>query len=186
MARLTLAVLLAGVLGAGCSMPPNRFSSLGPLAEQEWPAALAQVQLFVQERRFDEAERLLVNFAQRYPNTREDAETLFWRGLYRLDPANRSADGSIALDLFGTYLRSEMPIMHRSEAETLERVAVRMETLREAATAPASAPATATPSDRTAELRAKDAEIQRLKDELAKANDELERIKKRLAVPTKP
>lgn len=185
MARLTLAALLACVLGTACAIPPSRYTSLGPLAKQEWPSAIAQVQLFVQERRFDEAERLLVDFSQRYPSTREDAETLFWRGLYRLDPANRSADSHIALDLFGTYLRSEMPIVHRAEAETLQRVAVRMETLREAAAAPVAPPPTPT-SDRTAELRAKDAEIQRLKDELAKANDELERIKKRLAVPTKP
>jgi hypothetical protein len=185
MARLAVAALLAGVLGAACTMPPNRYSTLGPLAEREWPAALAQVQLFVQERRFDEAERILVDFSQRYPNTREDTETLFWRGLYRLDPANRSADGHIATDLFGAYLRSEMPITHRSEAETLQRVAVHMETLREV-TNPPPATTTSTSSDRTAELRARDAEIQRLKDELAKANDELERIKKRLAVPTKP
>jgi hypothetical protein len=148
---------------------------------------MAQVQLFVQERRFDEAERLLVDFSQRYPNTREDAETLFWRGLYRLDPANRSADGHIAVDLFSTYLRSELPIAHRGEAETLQRVAVRVETLREAAVAPpvVTSP-TAPSSERTAEFRAKDTEIQRLKDELAKANDELERIKKRLAAPIKP
>jgi small-conductance mechanosensitive channel len=55
-------------------------------------------------------------------------------------------------------------------------------TVASATTSGTTSAAAPTPPD----VKAKDAEIQRLKDELAKANDELERIKRRLTAPTKP
>jgi hypothetical protein len=73
------------------------------------------------------------------------------------------------------------------EAEILRDIAVRLQAGPPAVAVASPAPgASAGPATGAADLKAKDTEIQRLKDELAKANDELERIKRRLTAPTKP
>jgi hypothetical protein len=167
------------------------------MALADWPTLLGRSQQAALERRYDDAERMLADFAQRYPNTREATETLYWRAVYRLDPNNRDVSIPTALASLDSYVRSEGSVAHRLEAETLQRIGRNLETLGRAvgtmASVSTSTPAPVSPAQNTAspdrsatELRARDAEIQRLKDELAKANDELERIKRRLTAPAKP
>ena len=177
------AILLALALG-GCVT--GRATLHGPDAKREWPSVLTRVEAAAGAGRYVEAERLLADFAMRYPDTDEAQETVYWRGVFKLDPANRDGTPSIARMLFEGYLRAEGALQHRTEAEVLRQLAVRIETLSTAVSMSASPGATPLTTDRPAELKAKDAEIQKLKDELAKANDELERIKRRLAQPAKP
>jgi hypothetical protein len=188
---VTLVALLA--LVSGCITGRSTMSSM---ALADWPTLLGRSQQAALERRYDDAEQMLAEFAQRYPNTREATETLYWRALYRLDPNNRDVSIPTALTSLDSYLRSDGSVAHRLEAEALQRIGRNLETLGRAvgtmATVSTSTPAVSpaqnsTNPDRSAsELRARDAEIQRLKDELAKANDELERIKRRLTAPAKP
>lgn len=175
------AILFALALG-GCVT--GRATLHGPDAKREWPSVLTRVEAAAGAGRYAEAERLLTDFAMRYPDTDEAQETAYWRGVFKLDPANRDGAPSIARMLLEGYLRAEGALQHRTEAEVLRQLAVRIETLSSMGASPGASPITTT--DRPAELKAKDAEIQKLKEELAKANDELERIKRRLAQPAKP
>ena len=155
-------------------------------AKEAWPNTLARAEGAAVSGRYVEAERWLTEFAARYPGTDEAQETVYWRAVLKLDPGNR--DGGLALSraLLDSYLRAEGALQHRTEAEVLRQLAVRLDTAGPVASPTGiQAPVAGSPVDR-AELKAKDAEIQKLKEELAKANDELERIKKRLAQPIKP
>ena len=188
------ATVAALVIVSGC-IPGH--STLRPMALSDWPSLLGRSQQAALERRHSDADQLLADFAQRYPDTPEARETLYWRALYRMDPNNRDAAISTALVSLDAYLRSDASIAHRVEAETLQRLGRTVESLNRAvgsmagltitsATPASSATPAANPDRSATELRARDAEIQRLKDELAKANDELERIKRRLTAPSKP
>ena len=197
LARRTAAQYLSGaalLLALGACLPLQS-GGFGPAALRDWPSVLAQAQADASARRYTDADRLLAEFAQRYPGTPEAQETSYWRALLRLDPLNQDASLPAATTSLDDYLKGDGPLAHRTEAETLRRIAGQLDALKVAiAAGAAAAPATpstvaaapAPSSDRTAELKARDAEIQRLKDELSKANDELERIKKRLTQPTKP
>ncbi len=129
--------------------------------------------------RFVGAEQLLAEFAARHPASPEAVESLYWRGIFRLDPSNPAASAREAGALFESYL-GRTTGAHRTEASMLRRLASSMEA-RAAAIASTPAPAP-TPTPSSAD-RAKDEEMQRLREELAKANAELERIRRRLAQP---
>ena len=179
-----------GVLLAGCITGRGAVSSASP--EREWPTVLARAQAAAGGRQYGDAERILREFAARFPGSDEAVETAYWRGLLTLDPENRDASTRTAVALLESYLENDRPLAHRLEADLLRRLALRIDALSVAlgpsaasVLAPGGTPQTVSSGDRTPELKAKDAEIAKLKEELAKANDELERIKKRLAQPTK-
>lgn len=152
---------------------------------------------------FDSADSLLAGYAMRHSGTSEALETAYWRALFKLDPSNRSTSVTQALALLDGYLADQRPRRHVVEATTLRRAAGQLEALnklaanasaqaKDAATVAASAKANAADAkadaksadaNASAAVDAKDAEIRRLKDELAKANTELERIRKRLGSP---
>jgi hypothetical protein len=159
----------------------------GPTAP-DWPQTLAQAEAAASERRYADADRLLANFAALHPGTEGAVESAYWRGVLALEPANQDGSPQVAIALFETYGKSSGALPHRLEADVFRHVAEKLQllsqqaTVASATTSGTTSAAAATPSD----VKAKDAEIQRLKDELAKANDELERIKRRLTAPTKP
>jgi hypothetical protein len=179
--RMTLAALL---VAPGCVTG----RSLGGATSSDWRDTLAQATAAASDHRYADADRLLADFAARYPTSQGAAESAYWRGVIALEPLNRDASPQIAAALFETYSRAGGSLPHRLEASILHDVALRLQGTGSTGIAMASPPtgtsSTAPPSG--ADLRAKDTEIQRLKDELAKANDELERIKRRLTAPTKP
>lgn len=180
--RTRLLVVLAAI---GCVTSRN--ASVPQNASGDWLTTLAQAEAAASERRYADADRLLADFATRNPGTDGAVESLYWRGVIELEPANHDGAPTTAAALFEQYNKVEGPLPHRIEADILRHVALHLQS--SAATALASAtPATtpAAPALAPADLKAKDTEIQRLKDELAKANDELERIKRRLTAPTKP
>jgi len=180
--RTGLLVVLAAI---GCVA--GRTSSNPETANHDWPTTLGQAEAAASERRYADADRMLADFATRYPGTDGAVESLYWRGVIELEPTNHDGAPTTAAALFEQYNKVEGPLPHRVEADILRHVALHLQA--SAATALASATPAATPAasaSAPADLKAKDTEIQRLKDELAKANDELERIKRRLTAPTKP
>ncbi|HEY2852415.1 MAG TPA: hypothetical protein VGJ18_06180 [Gemmatimonadaceae bacterium] len=180
MRRTRLLVVLAAI---GCATGKN--ASVPATGERDWGTTLAKAEIAVSERRYADADRLLAEFANQNPASDGAVESLYWRGLIELEPANHDGAPSTAAALFEAYNKAEGPLPHRIEADILRHLALHLESSAQpavATAAPAATPSTSAPAD----IKAKDTEIQRLKDELAKANDELERIKRRLTAPTKP
>ena len=179
--------ILGILLAQGCIGGRLGISS-GP-SSPDWPQTLTQAEAAASERRYADADRILANYATLHPGTTGAAESAYWRGVLALEPANQDGSPQVAIAFFETYGKSPGALPHRLEADILRHVAQKLQSLSQqqpavaGTTSSASTPAAApTPAD----VKAKDAEIQRLKDELAKANDELERIKRRLTAPTKP
>jgi hypothetical protein len=166
-----------------------------PAPRREWPATLELAQYTAAQGRFEAADSILASFAARYPGTAETLETAYWRALFKLDPLDRTESLAPAMSLLDGYVADTRPREHLVEAVSLRRLATQIEALA-TRTAPTVAtaqrdtrepPPTTRPSAEqrpAAEPSAADAaEIKRLKDELAKANAELERIRRRLMRP---
>jgi len=185
-AHRRLSLIGAAVVCAGCVT--GRATLSREDAGRDWPGVVAQAEADARARRYAEADKVLADFAQRYPSAPEAAEASYWRGVFALDPSNRDGSPQVAGALFEWYLKSDAQLQHRVEAEVLRRVASRLDALSQSAGATAAVTTGSVPPAVSSgtDLKAKDAEIQKLKDELAKANDELERIKRRLTAPTKP
>jgi hypothetical protein len=120
---------------------------------------------------------------------REDSA--YWRALTHLDAANKQGSLDSAITYLEAYLAAGTS-QHRQEAlvlrqlardsRQLARVTVALQQVKSDTTQPRAS------SDSVPRRRDEEAlkEIQRLKDELAKANEELDRIRKRLAAPKPP
>lgn len=114
-------------------------------------------------------------------NAEAAADSLYWSAVRNLDPSNKNGTLDAGLSKLDAYLSSSGPLKHAAEATTLRSLARNSQQLARMEAALQQARAnTAQKSESDSE------EIQRLKEELAKANAELERIKKRLASPDKP
>jgi hypothetical protein len=119
------------------------------------------------------------------------SDSLYWKALLHLDAQNRKGSTDSAIKYLDAYLARDTTQKHRLEALVLRRLArdamqlARVEAaLQVARSAEPARAADSAPAPRRDEEMVK--EIQRLKEELAKANEELERIKKRLAAPKPP
>jgi hypothetical protein len=172
----------------------------------EWQVALASAQARAGSGEFATADSILAGYAMRHPGTHETLETAYWRALFKSDPSNGSTSTAQALAALDGYLRDPRPRDHILEAQTLRRSVAQIDALNRAAdaasarekdaasqaanakAAAADAKENANKADANANAAAadKDAEIKRLKDDLAKANAELDRIRKRLASPPPP
>ncbi|HEY4306482.1 MAG TPA: hypothetical protein VGM82_18550 [Gemmatimonadaceae bacterium] len=172
----------------------------------EWQVAIASAQARAASGEFANADSILARYAMRHPGTHETLETSYWRALFKVDPTTGNALGAQALPLLDAYLRDPRPRDHIIEAQTLRRTVAQIDALNQAAATAslqakdaaaaaanaknlaADAKADANKADATANAAAadKDAEIKKLKDDLAKANAELDRIRKRLASPPPP
>jgi hypothetical protein len=128
------------------------------------------------ESRTAAAEKALADFAERYPGSPEAAEVTYWRAVLKLDPAN-AASIRESMAMLEAYLANAPAGTHRVEAETLRRLGLALEQRNTALAAipPAVAPR---PDD-----KARDEEVQKLRDELAAANAELDRIRRRVSRP---
>ena len=113
-------------------------------------------------------------------------DSLYWQGVRELDPSNKNGSVDAGIASLDAYLASPGDLPHKTEAAALRSLARNSQQL--ARVQAALQQARATPDGKPADSKSganEEAvkEIQRLKDELAKANEELERIKKRLAAP---
>ena len=189
-----LVVMLASV--AGCA---GLHANTTADAARAWPSVLMSAQNRATEGKFELADSVLADYATRNPGTSQALETAYWRALFRLDPTNQHASLPNAMAALDGYMADPRLRQHVVETMTIRRVAAQLDGLnRLAANAMAQAKdATVIAKDakaqaidaRDAAAKAADtpptadAEIKRLKDELSKANAELDRIRKRLAQP---
>jgi hypothetical protein len=193
---------IALMLGAsGCiSLTTPRF--MLPAPERDWPTALERARSLASRGNVVAADSVLAAHASRYPGTPGATESYYWRSLFLVQSGAAPSPGPAML--LGLYLR-ERDVDHRIEAEALMRAGRRVDSLTKAAAtlaskvqestgevvaaankaADAKADAKADVKAATAETKDQDAEIKRLRTELAASKDELERIKKRLAEPPK-
>jgi len=178
-------------------------------AADAWPTTLATARGRAATGNFEGADSALAQFARQYPHTPSAVETAYWRGLFKMDPANHSASLNAAVASLDAYIADTTYREHVIEAISLRRVAGELQSLNalavtalaQAKDAKASAASATAAAADAKDAASKDAaakgpdltltatsaeEIKRLKDELAKANAELERIRKRLSQPTKP
>lgn len=189
--------LLAAV--CGCAAACARMTAVvGPAPARGWPGALSRARGFAARGEFDVADSTLADFARKYPTSEETLETSYWRALFALDPSNRTQSVSAAITSLDAYLADTRPREHVLEATALRRVAGQLDALNRlaasaiaqakdanaaAAIAKALSDARIETPRASSDSASQDAEIRRLKDELAKANAELDRIRRRLAPP---
>jgi hypothetical protein len=179
-----LAALGALLLSTGCAQLIAANATSIPMTEGQLTPTLRQADLEAVAMRFGVADRLLSEFAETHAGTPGAVETLFWRAMFKLDPANDTATRRDALVLLDGYLNGSTVVAHRGAALALRRFAsVPDRATGSVALTPASPSAAPGATDVRPPDRSRDEEIQRLKDELAKANAELERIRKRLSQP---
>lgn len=201
-----IAAVVSWASTAACAtVLQTRTSPTLPPADDAWPSSLATARSLALDKKFNAADSVLARFAAQYSGTSQAIETAYWRGLFKMDPSNPNASLPTAISLLDNYLGSRRARDHVVEATTMRRIAAKLEGLthvaenavteaKEASSSAANAKAQAANANARAEAAkaeapsapstpSSDAEIKRLKDELAKANAELDRIRKRLTQP---
>jgi hypothetical protein len=172
-----VAALLATMLLTDCAA--LRGGPANAPVDGEWNATLTQARQEALAARFGIADHILSDFATRHAGTMEALDAGYYRALFKLDPANPTGTVRDAEALLDAYLAVSGPLPMRADATTLRRIATTLER----GTTVATSSSNASGSSAGAPTPARDEELQRLRDELAKANAELERIKRRLAQP---
>jgi hypothetical protein len=128
------------------------------------------------ESRLADADRGLSEFAQRFAGSPEAAEVPYWRAIVKLDPAS-PASLHESMALLDAYLAGVPTGLHRAEANLIRQLGRTLEQRNASLAAVPPVPAVR-PDD-----KAREEELLRLRDDLAKANAELARIRRRLARP---
>jgi hypothetical protein len=185
--RFVLAALV--VVGAACASTTSVRRTM-PTSAREWLTALTYAKAAASAGRYDEADRTLSEFAQLFAGAPETCEAVYWRAVFKLDPANPSATPHAAVEQLDAYLADSARALHLTEAVVLRRLALsldslsqnqnRIVTIRPPATNEPTPDDAVVAQEREQELQK---EVQRLKDQLDRRTVELERIKKRLAPP---
>jgi hypothetical protein len=124
------------------------------------------------------ADRILADYSLKAKGDEDAAEVAFFRALYMVDPNNRNASMAEGIRALDIYLTTSKAKRYRIEALVLKRTAQAVVALRASQQSPRIA-------GRDTVFVNREDEIAALKDQLAKANAELERIKKRLANPSR-
>jgi hypothetical protein len=149
---------------------------VAPAPAAEFAATIEAARQKVDAGDYVAADRVLADYSLRHQGTPEAREVSFWRAMYIVDPANRTASiaqGIAALDI---YLKTDGTIWYRPQAEVLRRTALVIQQVR-MAQIPKQV------NGRDTVFISREEEVAALRDQLAKATAELERIKKRLANP---
>lgn len=171
--KIAVALLM---LGSACS--PQQAGKPPAPKSDPYEATLLAAEKRVEAGDYEGADRILSDFALKAKGTPQGQEIGFWRAIYMVDPKNPTssmAEGVRALDI---YLSTGPTAQYRSQALVLKRTAQTVLALR-------TAQATPRVTGRDTVFVTREDEILALKDQLAKANAELERIKKRLANPSR-
>lgn len=176
-ARRILPGAAALLLLVATACPSNRRppdETPAPSAWREWPATLAASRRLADAGRFAAADSLLATFGDRWRGLPEEEESLYWRIMLRLDPLNQTASMQDAIAQIDDYLARSPSATRRDELLILRRAALLTQRLyaenanlkieREKAGDPAK----------------KEEELQKLRDDLAKSQAELERVRKRV------
>jgi hypothetical protein len=169
---------LVMLLLSGCALTPGS-SAPEPPAPRAWPVLRARAGAEVAAGRYGIADRMLADFTSQFPGTAEGADATFWRALYRVDPSNQTASARGAIAVVDSALAMPLDSARRANLLALRRIAIAVERVDSRGTGETIAAGDTAKGDE----KSQSDEIQRLKSELAKANAELERIKKRVAQP---
>jgi hypothetical protein len=184
---MTTSLVRSAVLGlcvtlSACALPAARTTPSPERIAAEWTVVDAQAAQEAQAGRYDGAERLLLEFQQRYPGSAQAPEARFYRALYKLDPLNPGGSLREGVTLLDSTVGAPTNTPHRADAAVLRRLAMALDA--KPAVVTVTAPAkegAATPARVDTSVR--DDEITKLREALGKANAELERVKRRLAAP---
>ncbi len=196
--RQLLILAFGALAAAGCSQRPL---FLQPRPEREWPATLQAAKEAARQGRYAEADSLLARFGADNAGSYQAREAAYWRALFRVDPANDQASTTDALRALNEYFAEGSTADGYDEATVLRRVVQHTDSLTRAlsqarqliaeaeaaAAEPEPEPAAPRPAQpaavaRTArQTRNLVEEVRRLRDDLSKANQELERVRRRLS-----
>lgn len=166
-------VVLAVATACGKSKPVTAPAPVDPFR-----AAVTAADKRVDAGDYSGAERILSDFAIKAKGTPDAAEISFFRALYMVDPQNKTSSIDEGIRALNIYLSTPEAKRYRTEAIIIRRTAQTVQSLRTVTQAPKVV-------GRDTVYVTREDEIALLKDQLAKANAELERIKKRLANPSK-
>lgn len=193
-------LLFSFVAAAGCNPRPL---FMQPRPVREWPAAIQAAKVAAREGRYADADSVLARFIANNRGSYESREAAYWRALFLIDPANSQASTGEALRAINQYFADGSTADAYDEATVLRRVVQQSDSLtrslaqarrliaeaQEAAAEAAAAPTPAAPDSPAPARDARDArenrnlveQVRRLRDELSKANQELERVRRRLS-----
>ena len=156
-----------------CAKPP---AIVAPPPAAEFAAAIEAARQKVDAGDYVAADRILADYSLSHQGTPETREISFWRAMYIVDPANRTASIAQGIRALDIYLATDGTIWYRPQAEVLRRTALVIQQVRQA-----QMPKQVNGRDTV--FISREEEVAALRDQLAKATAELERIKKRLANP---
>jgi hypothetical protein len=173
----------------GCA---QLFTQRGVPAKQQWPVTLITVRHALAGERFTDADRLLRDFIRVYGGTPPAHEAVFWRGVVAVHaPADTGGSLDSAVAHLDSYMSAGPAAPRYFEALALRSLAgqslaartelgrVRQALTQARSDTPARADAAREPP--RADNRNLAAEVESLRAELNRANQELERIRRRLA-----
>lgn len=178
--RRSIVLLLALALSA-CASAVRR--SMPPTA-RDWLTTLSTAKAAARDGHFDDADRTLYDYQLRHAGTAEAHEAVYWRALFKLDPANRGGSTRTASEQLDSYLAdTTTSTLHRTEARLLLHLAASIDSIGRSRLAAANSSDDAR-AEEEEKAQAREEELQKqiktLKDQLDKTTAELERIKKRL------
>lgn len=162
--RFVLTLVMALSATACIRRPPEE-----PIALRVWPDALGDARRAIAAGSYASADTTLARFARAYGDSEQARESMFMLALFRLDPKNSDATPADAVRALDTYLSMDGDLPRAQEAHALKRLAVRLDSLAQRPARPAE------PN--------REEELVKLREELKRTTDELDRIKRRLAQP---
>jgi hypothetical protein len=178
-ALATRVAIVFVTLGAAChhpAPPPPVVEIPTPVIPDAppWPAARAAMRAAVDSGRFSAADSILAAFEREHAGTPGVDESAFWRALLRADPSNPAFTADDARAALDEYL-ARPGAGHDVEARVLLGMLTMIDSVR---AAHANFRAAVESRD-----RARDEELQKIREELQRTQAELDRIKRRLGSP---
>ena len=135
---------------------------------------MAAVQAAADSGQFATADSILTAFEHVEAGSADASESAFWRAMLRADPRNPAFEPAEARRGIEAYLAAPNP-RRRTEAGVMLRMLDLADSLRVVQAAQRSSAETRD--------RARDEEVQKLRDDLQRTQAELDRIKRRLGSP---
>ncbi len=176
----------ASVVAAGCAgrRPPVAAPVVDPVVAL-WSTTLDSARAAIANGHGPHADTLLTTFRQRFAGRPESAEALYWRALARVDAPAPAGGVRPAVSDLDAY-RATLTPAHRAEASALRRVFAQLDSAR-AVTIVVDRPAAASRAGLVSRdsLRALEDELQRVRTDAAATQTELDRVRRRLAAPSR-
>ena len=167
---LCVLLILAGGCVARHQRPPE------PTASEQLLEAMTRARFAAAHGQHNEADIILAQFIDAHAATPEAREAEYWRALLLLDASTSRADRDQARRYLDAYLADTAANAHELEARLLRQYLLAVDSTSQATDSLTTAARKAAAA-REEELKK---EIQTLREQLDKTNNELNRIKRRL------